>query len=68
MIHAKISDGTVVGGFNHTAGNGPFGGLAVVGELTQSNPSTTTTTTTAPTTTTTVAPAPPVAAAPAFTG
>ena len=69
VIHAKIADGTVVGGFTHTAGSGPFGGLAVVGELTASQP--TTTTTTAPPTTaapTTAAAATPVAAAPAFTG
>ena len=71
VVRAKISDGSVVGGFNHTAGNGPFGGLAVVGELTQAiTPTTTTTTTAAPTTTTTPPAAAPkaVTAAPAFTG
>ena len=70
VIRANISDGSVVGGFNHSGGNGPFGGLAVVGELTASQP-TTTTTTAAPTTTaptTTAAAAKAVAARPAFTG
>jgi hypothetical protein len=64
VIRARISDGGVVGGFNHSAGNGPFGGLTVVGEITQGNP---TTTTTAPPTST-APPAAPVAAAPKFTG
>jgi hypothetical protein len=69
VVRAKISDGSAVGGFNHTAGNGPFGGLTVVGELTQGIPPTTTTTSTAaPTTTATAAPAPATAATPAFTG
>jgi hypothetical protein len=69
VMRAKISDGTKVGGFTQTGGNGPFGGLAIVGELTQSNPTTTTTTSTtvAPTTTSTTAPAP-VTVQPAFTG
>jgi hypothetical protein len=52
VIHANISNGAVVGHFNHSGGSGPFGGLAVVGELTQALP---TTTTTASTTTTTAA-------------
>jgi len=71
VVRANIADGAVVGGFNHSAGNGPFGGVAVVGELTQAiTPTTTTTTTTAPKTTTTVAApaAKAVTAAPAFTG
>jgi len=71
VVRAKISDGSVVGGFSHTAGSGPYGGLAVVGELTQAiPPTTTTTTTTAAPTTTTAAPAAAqaVAATPAFTG
>jgi len=81
VVRAKIADGTVVSSFNHSAGNGPFAGLAVVGELTQGNP--TTTTTTAPPTTSTPAStattaaeqsrseaqtAQPVAANPTFTG
>jgi hypothetical protein len=57
-------DGTT---FDHSAGNGLFGGPAVVGELTQAIP--TTTTTKAPTTTTTAPPAAKaVSATPAFTG
>jgi hypothetical protein len=69
VIHANISDGTVVNHFTHSGDDGPYGGLAVVGELTQSIPSTTTTSTTSttvPATTTTAPPA--VAATPAFTG
>jgi hypothetical protein len=70
VVRANIADGAVVGGFLPSAGSGPFGGLAVVGELTQAITTTTTTTSTSTTTTT----APPatapvaVAAAPKFTG
>lgn len=68
VARAKIADGTVVGGFTAAdAQAGPYGGLTVVGEITQAQPTTTTTTTAAPTSSTSP-PAQAVRATAAFTG
>jgi hypothetical protein len=67
VARANISDGAVVGGFTASdAQAGPYGGLTVVGEITQAQP--TTTTTAAPTTSSTTPPAQAVQATAAFTG
>lgn len=76
VVRANISDGSVVGGFNPTnTAAGPYGGLAIVGEINVAIPTTTTTastststsasSTTAPSSATTVRP---VVATPRFTG
>ena len=66
VVHASIADGSVIGGFT-ASGNGPFGGLSVVGELTAAQPPTTTTTEPPPSSTTTAAPSA-AQTTPRFTG